>query len=225
MPRRAAWSVGLAVAALVLAGCVSITVARVPARLLDGASGWFEDPARSDASPESSGFGTAKSQRIAYRDEAKDGRGYAGALTVITLRTLISPSDESLREDLRDQVEDVAGRNGIRLDQQVATGSRALANRATSLHFLFNGTVTRSDGLFGEDAKVKVLGEVFTCRREKSSVVAVGIAQVTRTRSIGGVPIPSDRDATTWTEIVADPSGTIEGQRGGDGLVFNVVCS
>lgn len=212
-----------ALAAAACAGCLKLEAARVPASAL--VNGWVEDEAQSDAEPESQSGGLARTQRFAYKDEARDDRGYAGTLTVITIRALVTPSGESLLDQVEGRVRDAAEARGIRVDAEAAKGERTLANKAESSWFLYNGTVTAEEGLFTRNAKVKILGEAWECRDERTAVVAIALAQVTDARSLGGVPFPSNNDPTTWRELVADPAGHIEGVRGSNGLVYNVACS
>lgn len=212
-------------AASALGGCVKLSAAHVPAKFLTSANAWEADEAASDDEPSSAAFGTTRTQRLSYRDDAEDDKGYPGRLSVYTVKTLVTPSEESLRDQVQSQVRALVEEQGIRLDAEAARGSRALANKAESLFFVYNGTVTQTSGLFTQNSKAKIVGEVFQCRSERSAVVAVAITQVTTVRTLGGVTFPANNDATTWREVVADPKGTIEGVRGSDGLLFNVACS
>lgn len=206
-----------------LAGCLKLEAAHVPDRYL--ANGWVADDAQSDDEPASQSGGLARTQTLAYKDEARDDRGYPGTLTVITLRALVTPSGESLLEQVSERVREAAEARGIRIDAETSDGERTLASKVESSFFLYNGTVTAAEGLFTRNAKVKIIGEAWECRDERTAVVAVALAQVTDARSLGGVPFPSNNDPATWREIVNDPAGTIEGARGTSGLVYNVACS
>ena len=222
-PRPLATLAAALVAAAALSGCLALEPARVPEAALAGA-GWRADAAHSDAAPSSTAFGTTSVQKLAYRDDAADGRGYPGHLLVYTFRSLVTPSEEKLRDEVQEQVRAAVQAQGVRLDAEASRSTRAVASGATSFYFVYNGTVTQESGVFTRDARVKVLGEVFPCRAERTSVVAVGLAQVTSTRSLGGVAFPANSDPATWRELVADPAGTIEGHRGGNGLVHAIAC-
>lgn len=208
------------VVAATLAGCLTLTAARVPDPYLT--RGWQEDAARSDDEPSKEGLG--RRQALAYKD-AGDGPGYGGSLTVVTIRTLVAMSEETILEALRQNLEDHASAQDIRLENEIEDGSRALANGATSRYVVYTGEVAKSSLLFKQAARTKLLGEVFRCDAERTVVVAAAIAQVTDVRSVGGVPLPRDDEPQTWHEIVADPAGTVEDVVGGDGLAYRIACS
>lgn len=217
-------AVTLAVALVVLPGCLTVTPAHVPDSVLRQHAGWETDPDHSQSEPTGGRFSVSRQQALAYQDEGESGDGYAASLSVITLRTVVTVDEESLLDQVQALVKDAAESRGIRVDGEATKGERDLANGASSRFFVYNGTVTQESGLFTRDAKTKILGEVFRCRAERTSVVVVGLAQVTDSRSIGGVPFPSNQDPATWHEIVRDPTGTIEGVRGRGGLAYSVAC-
>lgn len=206
------------------AGCLELEAARVPDLLLEGrgGNGWARNETASDDAPASRQMGFVKTQTLAYEDRTSD-EGYDGSLSVATLRTLLRPSEESLRAQMQERVRDEATAKGIRIEGAAATGTRTLKNGAESYWFVYNGTVERA-GFFSSDARVKLLGEVFQCLDERTVVVVVGLAQLTETRSVGGVPIQGRFDDTTWKEIASDPRGRVDGARGSNGLVYNLVC-
>ena len=213
--------------ALALTGCVDLQPARVPDRLLEGAggNGWEKNLSASQREPDSSQAGMAKSQTLVYEDRARDGDGHPGSLTITTLRTFFRPTESDTRDRVQEAIRDGAEARGIRIEGSAATGERKLANGADSLWFVYNGSVQRSGTLFrSTDARVKVYGEVFQCDATKGVIVAVGLAQVSDVRSVGGVRLPTEDDPLTWREIVADPRGSIEGIRGSDGLAYNLAC-
>lgn len=223
----------LAVAALLslLAGCASpFVAARVPDALLqgDGGNGWARDAARSDTGPRGEAGGLAQHQTLAYVDDGQGGNGgYAASLVVTTAKLLPSPSEAQLRQLLSDQVRARSEEAGIRLNETATLeGSRALADGHRTLYFVFTGTITGEGPLFTtRDATAKILGEVWNCPAAGTSVSAVGLAQVSSVSRLGGIPVATNQDPRNWREIAADPQGTIEGQRGADGLLYNVVCS
>lgn len=207
-----------------LAGCLELDAASVPDRYLEGqgGNGWEKDGAGSQKEPSSSNAGTLKTQTLVYQDKSSEA-GYPGTLAVTTVRTLLRPSEESVREQVKDSIKEQVEAKGVKLEGDPASGKRKLANKAEAFWFSYNGSV-ESPGFFARNAKVKIFGEVFQCNAQKTVVVTVGMAQITDTKSIGGVTLPSDPDTTTWREIVADPTGTIEGVRGSEGLAYQVRC-
>jgi len=220
----------LVVAAALLAGCTgSFCAAQVPGNLLqgDGGNGWASDADHSDASPRSESAGLVVRQTRAYADDGKGGNaGYPASLVLTTLRLFPTPSEDKLRDILRQQVQERAASQGIKVDQQSTGGARTLADGHRSLFFVFTGTVNSTGPLFTtRDATAKIVGEVWNCPESGTSAVAVGFAQVTNTvRGPGGVPIQTNENTQNWRELVGDPSGSVEGQRASDGLLYNVTC-
>lgn len=213
-------------ALLVTSGCVELSPSRIPDRLLEGqgGNGWEKNLTASQESASSSSWGTAKSQSLVYEDRRSD-EGYPGTMTVSTLRTLMRPTEESVRDIVQERIREEAESRGVRIEGAPATGERRLANGEDSLWFVYNGTVQSAGGLFQtRNARVKIYGEVFECTEPKTVVAVVGLAQTTDVRSVSGVPLPSEADPTTWREVAADPRGSIEGIRGSDGLGYNVTC-
>lgn len=223
----AAWLVALALLAVPLAGCLDLHAARIPDRLLEGrgGNGWAKNQTASQKEPDSQQGGLVKTQALVYEDRTSDdaGRGFDGSLSVTTLRTVLRPSEEKLRDEVKGRVRKEAEAKGIRISGDPADGERTLANKADAFWFAYKGTVNRA-GFFSQSAEVRVFGEVSQCSEEETVVVLVGLAQVSDVRSVGGVVLPSDPDDTTWREIVSDPSGRVEGVRGSEGLAYNVVC-
>lgn len=212
------------VACLLSAGCVELAPASIPDRLLEGrgGNGWEKNLTASQGAPQ--GGSTSKSQSLVYEDRRSED-GYPGTLTVTTLRTLMRPTQSAVRDDVQERIRDAAESRGLRIEGDATTGERRLTNGADALWFVYDGSVVSSGNLFStRNARVKVYGEVFECAAEKTLVVLVGLAQVTDVRSVGGVPLPSEEDPTTWREIAADPRGEIEGIRGSDGLAYNARC-
>jgi len=203
-------------------GCLDLAPARVPDRFLEGAggNGWSKNFSASQREPVSQGS-LVKTQTLVYEDHANS--PYVGSLSVITLRALLRPSEEKLRPMISERIKEQAESNGIRIQSGSEEGTRTDANGAEAFWFVHNGTVERP-GFFAQSAQVKVYGEIFQCPTQKTDVITVGLAQTTDVKSIGGVVIPSDPDYSTWGEIVADPSASIEGYRRSDGLSYNVQC-
>lgn len=202
---------------------MELSVARVPDRLLEGAggNGWEKNQSASQRSPDSSSGGLVKTQALVYQD--RQDPAYAGTLTVASLRALLRPSEEKLRDTVQGRIAEEAQAKGIRLQGGAITGSRQVGSGGTSYWFVYNGTVATS-GFFAQSAQVKVFGEVFGCNAQKTDVVVVGLASTTAVRTIGGIPIPSDANYGTWQEIVGDARGSVEGYRASEGLSYNVQC-
>ena len=223
---RRVLALALALAFTLSAGCVDVSPARIPDKLLEGrgGNGWEKNLTASQDEPDSANMGTAKSQALVYEDKRSE-EGYPGTMTVSTLRTLLRPTEEKVLDVVQESIREEAESRGVRIEGAPTEGDRKLANGETSHWFVYNGTVQSAGGIFQtRNARVKIYGEVFECSGTKSVVAVVGLAQITDVRSVGGVPLPSEADPTTWREIAADPRGSIEGIRGSDGLGYNVLC-
>jgi hypothetical protein len=209
------------VVAMVTAGCVSLTPAQIPSQALDAGTGngWEHDEANSTGVE---GGWTQKRSVDAYLDRADDDRGHPGRLTLVSVRTLLSPDREELRDRVEEQLRENARRNGLELEGQENEGQRTLGNGARSFYIVFNATAENQGSVFASNAEVRILGEVFRCTGG-ATVIVTGSAQISESESVGGVPTDENRDPRTWAEIVRDPSGTVEGYRG-QGLVYNIEC-
>jgi hypothetical protein len=220
-----------ALALLLLAGCTSPSsfhAARVPDALLqgDGGNGWEPDGAHSDAAPRQANGGLQAQQTLAYKDDGQGGNGgFPASMALTTLKLLPTPTESQLRDIVRTQVQERSAEQGIQLGDQQLEGARTLADGHGTLYFMFTGTVTGNGPLFTtRDATAKILGEVWNCPEAGTSVAAVGLAQVSTIQVIGGVPVTQQTDARNWQELAGDPSASVDGQRDGNGLVYNVVC-
>lgn len=229
--RRASLGLPL-VAALLLAGCTggAFVAARVPDGLIqgNGGNGWDIDGANTEAQPRSEAGGLNQRQNLAYIDRPSEGGngGYTASLLVTTLKLFPSPSEGQLRDLLREQVRQRAEDQGIELQGEPTEGQRTLQDGHRTLFFVYTGKIRAAGEVFTTvDATAKILGEVWTCPESGTSVASVALAQVSSVRSLGGIPVATNTDTTNWREVAADPAGTIEGQRGADGLVYNVRCA
>lgn len=212
---------GVVVVALVTAGCVSLSPAEIPQNVLDAGTGngWEHDAANST---DIEGDLFSKRALTSYLDTADDDRGFQGRLSVHSLRGLLSPDREELRDRVEEALRDSAAEKGLELHSKTNEGQRDLANGARSFFLTFNATAEAQDSMFASNAEVRIIGEVFRCT-SGATVVVTGSAQVSESRSFGGFPTGEDVDPQTWAEIVRDPRGTIDGFRG-QGLVYNIAC-
>lgn len=206
---------------MVTTGCVSLAPAVVPSSHLDvqANNGWVRDL---DESTEVEGGWFSKQAVKTYEDMANDERGFPGFLQIVSLRGMLSPDREELQERVRERLQQNAREKGLTLDQQVTEGQRRLANDALSFYVVFNATSEDDSGFFPANAKLKIIGEVFRCTGG-ATVIASGSAQVESARQYGPIE-DRDYEPRTWAEIVRDPSGTIEGFSGSNGLIYNIQC-
>lgn len=203
-------------AGTLLAGCFGVVRAHVPDAVLS--DGWRE----TDRGGGQRWLGLAAEwEHVVYETNVTGfGGPYPASLTLLSLEVLGRLSRGELRDALEEQVRDSAERQGIALEQDSEQrGERRTASRLGTQWFTYRGVASPSADLFNPGQSVRILGEVWNDGRSEISVLAVGMAQTTG-------PGPTGRffpDLQSWGKIVADPDGTIDGARGTEGLVWNVV--
>ncbi|MBI4394126.1 MAG: hypothetical protein HY556_10090 [Euryarchaeota archaeon] len=217
----------LAIGGIVLSastGCIgAFTVAEVPRELL-GANGWQFVQARSDAAPRQANFGLSTIQTKVYQDPGGGSNGYPASLSVTTLKGMLLPTEQDLREKVRAAVIAEAEARGIRIGVQETGGERQLKSGHPAFFFEYNGTVERSGFFTSSSAEAKIMGEVWNCQQSGTSVVSVALAQTTNVTTVGGILRQTDENPMNWRELVSDPAATIDGFAGDLGLMWNVEC-
>jgi len=101
--------------------------------------------------------------------------------------------------------------NNIQLNENIS-GERTLQNNHKTMYILYDGIDTK------KDENVKIIGEVWNCATSGTSVICIGVAYVTN-KEISDV-----ENTENWQKIVMDPSGTIDGFIGEEGLIYNIHC-
>jgi len=154
---------------------------------------------------------------------------YPGDVLVLSLRQGGGYSRDELIAFAHQYVAAAAQAN-ITLDaSKSAEGGRTLRNGLETHWFMVQGRVMRDPGgntrgLFKVDDTVRIVAEVGFDGLSSTAVVAVGEATVA---SCSQAPIlgscQPQSNTSTWDAIVADPSGSIGGARGSDGLLYNLV--
>ena len=219
--------------ALATPGCLSFRTAHVPDKFLEGpgGNGWERVENKSMAEPESEWMGFKKTQVLTYQDRAAGGPGYPGTLTLVTLRAPTTYSPDTLKDLIKDQVRTRAEASGLKIQGDPIEGTRTLSNGAESQYFVYTANVTQTGFFTAKDAGAKIVGEVWNCADAKTSVIAVGFAQVNARSTTAGITLPGaapggsrGADPATWREIVADKDGSIDGHKGERGLIWNIAC-
>lgn len=200
---------------LVASGCFGVFRAEVPDDLLT--DGW----AVADTGGGKRWLGLAAEWKFVLYEFNRTAFGgpYPASLTVLSLETLGSQDKGELRGALDAQVGEAAKRQGIALHEETRTqGERQVRAGPNTQWFVYEGTSQPSSDLFNPGQDVRVIGEVWNDDEGGISVLAVGIAQTTGQGPTGRV-FPS---TVSWEKIVEDPSGSIQGMTGGQGLIWNV---
>lgn len=212
----------LAMAALLLPGCLEPFRARVDPDVLASAPGWVVTPGAVEG-----GFLGPKSveTRYAFDRDPDDPAPFAGSLQVFSIRSLGRLSPKELLELAHELVEHGAADKNITLSEGGPAGQRTLDSGVETSWFVHEGRTTQSGDLFEQGVRVRILGEVGHDGRSDTSILIIGMAQVSRTNVC---PIlvncqPEETNLQTWIQIVGDPEGHIQGATSSTGFVDSLV--
>jgi len=177
-------------------GCLSLREAYVPRDLLT--DGWYED--FEDEEKGSGLLGMEKWSTKVYR------KGDTAYLSVTSLRFIILHDKEKLLEKVDADILNQAVKYGINMNYSSRiNGKRETCGGHETVFVVYTG---EKDG-----HEYRFIGEVWSCSKSGISVICMGYADVSEIDGIRG-----------WKEMVEDPEGTIEGLKGENGLIYNVVC-
>ena len=181
---------------IVQSGCLSLREAYVPRDLLT--DGWYED--FEDEEKGSGLLGMEKWSTKVYR------KGDTAYLSVTSLRFIILHDKEKLLEKVDADILNQAVKYGINMNYSSRiNGKRETCEGHETVFVVYTG---EKDG-----HEYRFIGEVWSCSKSGISVICMGYADVSEIDGIRG-----------WKEMVEDPEGTIEGLKGENGLIYNVVC-
>lgn len=174
-------------------------------------NGWVENPDKREHRDQM--LGLEKWGSFTYEENGI----YPAYLTVTTIKTLVMTNEKGLQEQTQASIE-AAEENGIIIDDDsMVIGERALKNEHKTTYIIYNGTKNSTD----LPEKIKIIGEVWNCGVSGTSVICIGVAQITNYAD-------GDTEVNTsiWGKIVSDKEGTFgtEGFQGTDGLIYNVIC-
>jgi hypothetical protein len=132
-------------------------------------------------------------------------------VTVTTINTLFMMSEEALIDQTLNTIQKA---EGIVIDENSKiTGERLLNNGHKTIYFIYDGNDTSKKPY----QKIKIIGETWNCGTSGTSVICIGLAQVTNNFEINTIH---------WAKIIRDKNGTfgLGDFKGIDGLIFNVKC-
>jgi hypothetical protein len=187
-------------------GTSKLTPAYVPDEFLNG--GWSENIA--DRAGGSQLIGLEKWCSLTYEIDGQ----YPAYLTITTFKTLVMMNEKDLRDKTTSTIEKGL-EQGITIDNSSElTGERALNNKHKTTYIIYNG----SDTTKNPPEKIKIIGEFLNCGTSGTSIICIGVAQVTDYTNCN-----STVNTAQWAKIIKDKNG-LAGFTGDDGLIFNVVC-
>jgi hypothetical protein len=183
-----------------------IKPARVPDSFLD--NGWVENLDERETASDL--FGLEKWCSLTY----KIGGAYPANLTVATFKPLIMMDEKGLLAKAEETIHG-ASQQGIVVDNSTkANGSRILVNGHKTYYITFDGSDTSKTPY----EKIKVVAEVWNCGTSGTSVICIGVAQITDyAHNVTGF------NTSSWRKIVNDKNGLLDFV-GNDGLIYNIVC-
>ncbi len=166
---------------------------------------WNEDISESQGG--SNHFGLEKWVSYTYRN---DDLKFPSYVTVTSIKTLFMMGEEELNEKTIDTINQATNYGIIINENSKETGIRALNNGHKTIYTIYDGNNT-----YGE--QVKIIGESWNCAISGTSVICIGISQITNN---------SEYNDSFWARIIRDEIGTfgIDEFENEDGLIFNVKC-
>ena len=172
---------------------------------------WCEDIGERDSGSQL--LGLEKFSSLTYRIDGK----YPAYLTIMTIKTLVMMSENELRDKTTESIER-ALEKGIVVDKTTEiSGERMLKNEHNTMYVMYDGNDTSKN----PPEKIKIIGEIWSCGTSGTSVICIGVAQIT-----DNLHDNSEVNISHWEKIVRDEVGTFgTGDfQGEDGLMYNVIC-
>ena len=220
--RWATAAAALALAALLVPGCLEPFRVRVDPDVVAGAPGWVVTPGAAEGGP----LGPKSVEtRYAFDRDPDAPAPFAGSLQVFSIRSLGRLTQKELLDLAHDVVERGAADKNITLAEGGPSGQRAIDSGVATSWFVREGRTTQSGDLFEQGVRVRILGEVGHDGRSDTSFLVIGMAQVSRANQC---PIlvncqPEETNLQTWIQIVGDPEGHIQGATSSTGFVDSLV--
>ena len=184
-----------------------LTPAYVPDDFLD--DGWSENLLERDSG--SSFFGLESWYSIVYKVDGL----YPASFTISSYKTLFMMNEDDLCDKTTEAIVE-ASRHGILVDNSSElSGERFLKNGHKTMYILYDGNDTSKDPV----ECIKVIGEVWNCGVSGKSIICIGIAQVT-----DNLHNNTAVNTTSWSKIVGDENGEINGFIDEYGLIYKVIC-
>jgi len=172
---------------------------------------WCEDIGERDSSSQL--LGLEKFSSLTYRIDGT----YPAYLTIMTIKTLVMMSENKLRDKTAESIERSLEK-GIVVDKATeVSGGRMLKNEHNTMYVMYDGNDTSKN----PPEKIKIIGEIWSCGTSGTSMICIGIAQIT-----DNLHDNSEVNISHWEKIVRDEVGTfgVGDFQGEDGLIYNVIC-
>ena len=189
----------------------------IESKYLDS-NGWYDSGVRPE--PNERLFGLEK--QVSFKYESENDDTHPAFLTITTIKTLFTMSEEELLEKTFEIIDKAAEEENIVLDNRSEyTGWRVLNNGHKTHYITYNGTDISTNTT--ED--IVIIGETWNCANSGTSIICIGFAQLTDNASGN-----TEKNYTHLVEIIGDKEGTFVNRFNSlefiknDGLIFNVKC-
>jgi len=143
-----------------------------------------------------------------YEDDAEDGNGYPAVLSVVSFKFPVTPDEEDMLDEMREQLQEFSDDERVELDEPPIDGEAVTVQGHRYLYFIYNGTAENGTSRFSKGEELRIISAAFKVDEQKSFVIAVGIAKVSEGRLVipSIIPInPTDTtDTTNWDEMTDD---------------------
>jgi hypothetical protein len=192
---------------VVSSGCIDLKTAYVPGTVVT--NGWYENTALRNSG--SQFMGLEKWASLTYENSSN----YPASLTVTTMKTLVLLDEKELQDRMKQSIQSTLQGRITLNESSVVTGDRYILKAHITRYMVYDAV----DGSQDPPEQVKVIGEVWNCGAAGTSIICIGIAQITDTQGNA-----TTENMDSWQKIVMDDVGTIGGFTGISGLIFNVVC-
>ena len=170
---------------------------------------WTEDIEQRDGSDNL--FGLEKWASFTYKN---NDNSYPAYVTVTSIKTLFMMNEADLLDRTIDAISN-AKKDGVIIDEEsFFQGKRKIKNGHESMFVTYTGNDTSKN----PQEQVRIIGETWNCVVSGSSVICIGIAQI----SDYSHNVPRT-DLSYWEQIVGDSTSSI-GFQNENGLIYNVIC-
>ncbi len=142
-------------------------------------------------------------QWVSFTYEIDD--SYPASLTVTTIKTPVMMSEQELRTQMIDTIQQATEQGVIVNQTSEETGERILNNTHQTIYVRYCGNDTSTTPA----EEIKIIGEAWNCGISGTSVICIGVAQISDfTHNV------TTMHTEHWETIIGDEKG----------LIFNVIC-
>jgi hypothetical protein len=161
---------------------------------------WYEDI--EERTDKSQLFGLENFASFTYRN---NNLSYPSYVTITSIKLLFMMNEDDLLKTTEKTLKD-ASEQGIVIEKDTKIyGSRDLDLGHKTTYVIYNGTDISKNPI----EKIKIIGESWNCGNSGTSIICIGLAQLTDNANNN-----SKLDTTFWDKIISDNNG----------LIFNVKC-